>query len=57
MKKCYYTSYQVLIEWNGDIFVSARLAKKNTNGKYDAKIIFEIGTAQFKQNTEETFKW
>ena len=28
-KECYYPTYQFLIDWNGDIFMSTRLAKKS----------------------------
>ena len=44
-KKCYYPSYQVLIDWNGDIFLCPQdWQRRNTMGNIMQKNFFDIWT-------------
>ena len=34
--KCYYTAYQMLIDWNGDVFLCPQDWQRRQTGKYNA---------------------
>ena len=46
-KKCYYPSYQVLIDWNGDVFLCPQdWQRRNTMGNMMQESIFNIWTGE-----------